>query len=144
MPKYDPKSLSDAAEAILNATDDTMEHYHPAGGSQYGSWDASMSLPMHEQMSLFGLKYGDPYPGETKSETLDDFKPESYEVFLTANFYTAFGAVYESAIKAVKATAKQATYGAEGLYRMSDNIKAVEDANITAVFHALDKTQNRG
>jgi hypothetical protein len=37
MPKYDPKSLTDAAEIILNATDETEEHYNPAGGSQYGS-----------------------------------------------------------------------------------------------------------
>jgi hypothetical protein len=144
MPKYDPKSLTDAAEIILNATDETEEHYNPAGGSQYGSWDASTSLPMHEQMSLFRNKYDDPFSSSPRTETLDDFKPESYEVFLTRDFFTTFETVYGTAIKAVQTTVRQAGYGAEGLYHMSDNIKAVEDANITAVFHVLDKTQNRG
>jgi hypothetical protein len=144
MPKYDPKSLTDAADAIFNATNETEEVYTPAGGSQYGSWDASVFLPPHEEMSLFVEKYDESYPGSHRYETLDDFKPESYEVFLTKDFFTTFETVYESAIKAVNATVKQAGYGAEGLYRMSDNIKAVEDANITAVFAVLDKTQNRG
>ena len=144
MPKYDSKSLTDAAETIFNATDETQEHYTPAGGSQYGSWDASVSLPLHEQMALLGKKYDESYPGSQRYETLDDFKPESYEVFLTKDFFTTFGTVYESAMNAVNATVQQAGYGAEGLSRMSENIKAVEDANITAVFDVLDKTQNRG
>jgi hypothetical protein len=144
MPKYDQNSLRDASGTIFNATDETHEHYNPAGGSQYGSWDASMSLPLHEQMSLFRQKYGEEYPGSSRSETLDDFKPESYEVFLTKDFFTTFGTVYESAMNAVETTVKQAGYGAAGLSRMADNIKAVEDANVVAVFDVLDKTQNRG
>ena len=144
MPKYDQKSLTDAADTILNATSETDEVNTPAGGSEYGSWDASLSLPPHEEMSLFREKYDEAYPGSQRDETLDDFKPESYEVFLTKDFFTTFGTIYKSAILAVDATAKQAGYGAEGLYRMSHNNKAVEDANITAVFEVLDKTQNRG
>jgi hypothetical protein len=42
------------------------------------------------------------------------------------------------------ATSQQAGYGGHGLDRMALNAKAVEDKNITAVFDALDKTQNRG
>lgn len=38
MPKYDESSLAEAAQSISSATDDTHEHYNPAGGSQYGSW----------------------------------------------------------------------------------------------------------
>jgi len=103
-----------------------------------------MSLPPHEEMSLFVKKYGEPYPGTYRYETLDDFKPESHEVFLTKDFFTTFGTIYRSAITAVDTTVKQAGYGAAGLSRMSDNIKAVEDANTTAVFEVLSKTQKRG
>ena len=144
MPKYDPKTLTDAADAISYASNETKETYHPAGGSQYGSWDASMSYPAHEEMSLFVKKYDQSYPGSYQYETLDDFKPESHEVFLTEDFFTTFGVIYRSAITAVETTVKQAGYGAAGLHRMADNIKAVEDANITAVFEVLAKTQNRG
>lgn len=140
MPKYDEKSLTDAAQSISTATDDAKEQYNPAGGSQYGSWPASTTLPAHEEMSL--LLVVNPDKGEYQS--LDDFKPESWQAFLTKDFFTTFKTVYESAEKAVNATAQQAGYGGGGLERMAENAKAVEDENITAVFNALDKTQNRG
>ncbi len=144
MPKYDQKSLTGAAQSIYRATDDAAEHYTPAGGSQYGSWDASVSLPPHEQMSLLLTQYDRTTYGGTRRETMDDFKPEAHEVFLTHDFFTAFETVYASAMRAVNATAKQAGYGADGLVHMADNVKYVEDANIAAVFHTLDQTQKRG
>jgi hypothetical protein len=78
-----------------------------------------------------------------RSQTVDDFKPESYEVFLTENFFETFGRFYRSACSAVEVTVKQAAYGAGGLSRMTENMKATEDANLTATFHVLDKMQNR-
>jgi hypothetical protein len=143
VPKYDFKSLSDAAQAIDSATWDTKEDYRPAGGSQYGSWDASVTLPMHEKMSLLVDVPDHLSRSGMRSQTLDDFKPESYEVFLTENFFETFGRFYRSAIKAVDVTVKQAGYGAAGLSRMSENMKATEDANLTATFRVLDKMQNR-
>ncbi|GLY87939.1 hypothetical protein [Actinoallomurus iriomotensis] len=139
MPKYDQKSLTDAAEAISYATEDTKEKYYPAGGSQYGSWPASTLLPAHEGMSLLMMKN----PDTMQYETLDDFKPESWEVFLTKDFFTTFQTVYDSSQKAVRATAQQAGYGGYGLDRMAWSAKHVEDDNVTAVFKTLDKTQNR-
>jgi hypothetical protein len=91
-------------------------------------------------MSLLMMKN----PDTMQYETLDDFKPESWEVFLTKDFFTTFQTVYDSSQKAVRATAQQAGYGGQGLDRMAWNAKAVEDDNITAVFKTLDKTQNRG
>jgi hypothetical protein len=143
MPKYDFTSLSDAAQAIDSATWDTRETYTPAGGSQYGSWDASVGLPEHEKMSLFHDVPDDLDPSGMRSQTIDDFKPESYEVFLTENFFETFGRFYRSACLAVEVTAKQAAYGAGGLSRMAENMKATEDANLTATFRVLDKMQNR-
>ncbi|WP_329248889.1 hypothetical protein OG417_02150 [Actinoallomurus sp. NBC_01490] len=140
MPKYDESSLAEAAQSISSATDDTHEHYNPAGGSQYGSWPASTTRPAHERMSLLLLTN----PDTLTYQTLDDFKPESWQVFLTKDFFTTFKTVYEAAEKAVDATSQQAGYGGHGLDRMALNAKAVEDKNITAVFNALDKTQNRG
>ncbi|MFB9832518.1 hypothetical protein [Actinoallomurus acaciae] len=140
MPKYDEKSLTDAAQSISAATDNATAQYHPAGGSQYGSWPASTTLPAHERMSL--LLMLNPDTGE--SQSLDDFKPKSWQVFLTKDFFTTFETVYESAEKAVNATVQQAGYGGYGLEQMTLNAKTVEDKNITAVFHTLDKTQNRG
>jgi hypothetical protein len=144
MPKYDQKSLTGAAQSIYRATDDASEHYYSAGGSQYGSWDASVSLPPHEKMSLLRTVYDGSEPGGTRQEIMDDFAPDSHEVFLTRDFFIEFGRVYVSAVKAVQATVEQAGYGAAGLDQMARNARYVEDANITAIFHALDKTQNRG
>ena len=143
MPKYDFKSLSDAAQAIDSATWDTKEIYNPAGGSQYGSWDASVTLPTHEKLSLFAEVRDEEDLIGMRRQTLDDFKPESYEVFLTENFFETFERFYRSAIAAVEVTVKQAGYGAAGLSRMSENMKATEDANLTATFHVLDKMQNQ-
>jgi hypothetical protein len=144
MPKYDQKSLTDAADAILSAVDDTEPRTTPAGGSQYGSWQASTTYPPHEQMSLFVKQSDKDYPGESRFQTLDDFAPKSYEVFLTKDFFATYEKVYEAAVAAVSATVKQARYGGTGLYRMADNMAEVEDANLTEVLGVLNKTQNRG
>jgi hypothetical protein len=144
MPKYDQKSLTDAADAIMRAVDDTEPQTTPAGGSQYGSWDASTSYPPHQEMSLFLEQSDEGYPGHSRFQTLDDFAPRSYETFLTKDFFTTYEKVYGAAIAAVGATVKQARYGGTGLFRMAENMAEVEDANLTAVFGVLDKTQNRG
>ncbi len=143
MPKYDWKSLTDAAEAIYEGVDRTKSKYYPPGASQYGSWQGSTFLPSHADMSLFSKIYGNSHPGETRYENIEDFKPESWQTFLTSVFYKDFDTVYESAIKAVTATAAQANYGSVGLSHMAQTMKAVDDKNITAVFSALNTTQNR-
>jgi hypothetical protein len=143
MPKYDQKSLNDAAHVIDQAAYSTEEQYYPAGGSQYGSWAASMALPAHEQMALL-LRREEPNGAADQGwQNLDDFAPESWETFLTKDFFTDFAKVYDAAMHAVAATAEQATYGSLGLLQMAQNAKKVEDANITDIFHSLDKTQNR-
>ncbi|GAA4513173.1 hypothetical protein GCM10023191_079880 [Actinoallomurus oryzae] len=144
MPKYDESSLTEAAQSISSATDETHEHYNPAGGSQYGSWPASTTLPAHERMSLLLVKDFEALTDQETYQTLDDFKPESWQIFLTKDFFTTFETVYRAAEKAVETTSQQAEYGGYGLDRMALNAKAVEDKNITAIFNALDKTQNRG
>ncbi|MDN3354412.1 hypothetical protein [Actinomadura sp. DC4] len=143
MPKYDSKSLEDAAKAIGSATVDTYEEQIPAGGSQYGSWDAMTVLPAHEQLSLYReISDEHAYKG-SRWQSIGDFSPEPHEVFLTKGFFETFDHFYDSAISAVTTTAKQADYGARGLYRMSENRKAAEDANLTSVFGVLDKMKNR-
>ncbi len=127
MTKYDSRSLSIAANAIYQGVLGTEVQNDPA----------------HADMSLFSQIPDDPRPGMVRLEDINDFAAEPWQTFLTKVFYINFDEIYESAKKAVTATADQAQYASTGMNRMSENRKAVEDKNLTAVFGALNTTQNR-
>ena len=69
--------------------------------------------------------------------------PEPYEELLTEPLGTALHAVMPPLTSALGNLAKQTRYCAEGVYRMAENQKYAEDANVTAVFDVMEKSLDR-